>query len=478
MPTQRLTAVLAAAAALVAAGWTGCRRAATPGGTVSLSLWTLALAGPFDGYMKERVAAFEALHPGVSVRWVDVPFGAMDRKLIAAAGSGLAPDVVNLSDMTAARFAALGALADLGPHLSPATLQAYLPEPMRLGRMGGRIVGLPWYLTTQAVLANTQLLARGGLSAAALPRDWAALRALAVDFKARTGAYLFTIPLGQESDLPMMLLSEGLLAFETGPGGIGLRGALDKPQVVEYIRAWVDLYRAGALPREAATAGVAHLAENYQNGRVALINSGPNFLKRIRDAAPSVFAATESGPPVTGALGRGHIAVMMVGATTQSRHPALAAQLAAFITSPESQEKFCALAVILPSTAASLDHPMFSGPDTAQLASTDAALAGDARVQQARATTAAVLRDAVAFTPAMAIWPDLRRVFEEGIKRALLDGADVRATLAAIDREWDAMLAAAGSTPDTGGPSIDAIPRAEPRDAGPAAATAGGGLSP
>jgi putative chitobiose transport system substrate-binding protein len=62
----------------------------------------------------------------------------------------------------------------------------------------------------------------------------------------------------------------------------------------------------------------------------------------------------------------------------------------------------------------------------------------------------------VAFVPSIGAWPDLRRAFDEGIKSALLDGRDVRETLAAIEREWDRILDA--EIPAT----LDTVPRPEP----------------
>lgn len=446
---------LAALAGVATAG--SCTREEGADKTIELEFWTLALR-PFEPYLREQVAAFEAAHPGVRVRWVDVPFGAADRKLIAAAAAGRAPDVINMSDMTFARFAAQRAFADMGPLLGATDKRAadqYVAGALRLGEMNGQLLALPWYLTTQAVLANTTLLKAGGLDPERLPTDWATLRAMAPAFRKKTGAFLATAPLGHESDLPMMLLSDGLVAFEPRGDGSGrLRAKLNQPAIVKVIGEWVELYRAGAVPSEAATAGVSHLTELYQNGRVAIINSGPNFLKRIKDVAPGIFEATAVRPPITGTLGRAHIAVMVVAVTKQSKHQQLAAELAWFMTNAESQEKLCELAVILPSTRASLGSELFAPPP---LPASGLGYVGDAKVSFARSETARALRDATAFTPALAEWPDMRRVFEEQIKRVLLDGADVEKSLVLIEGEWNRILDASA-----GGGTLDAIPTPGP----------------
>lgn len=433
-------------------------------GVKRLEFWTLALS-PFEGYIRERIGAFEAANPGVKVIWNDVPFEAMDRKLLAAASAGRAPDVVNFSDKTYARFISMGALADLRPLMSVQAREIYLPGPLRLGEIDGKLLALPWYLTTQAVMANTQLLERGGVTFETLPRRWNELRAAARAYRARvgpSGPALFSVPLGTESDLPMMLMAEGHPPLVPGPDG-RLRADLASDVIVSIVEDWVALFREGCLPRESATVGSAHMPDLYQNQRLAVINSGPNFLNRIRDVAPAVYDATRVGPPITGALGRGHVAVMVLGVTVQSRHPELAAKLALHMTSPESQELFCATVPILPSTSESLRKPQFTDFASAMeqartVSASEAARTGRTarvvaeRTVEAGLIAAAALRDAAAFTPALSAWPDMRRVFEDRIKRCLLQGADVRETLAEIEREWNVLLNVSEYAP------IDAVP--------------------
>jgi putative chitobiose transport system substrate-binding protein len=416
---------------------------------VRLEFWTLALRPAFTEYVEGVVAAFEAENPGVEVVWVDVPFDALDRKLIAAAAAGRAPDVVNFSDMTFARFVALGGLVDLRP-LAPGDAESkYLEGALAIGRMRGGLMAFPWYLSTQVLTANEALLAEGGLSVETLGRDWATLAGQARAFRERTGLFLFSQPLGVESQLLMMLLADGRPPFREGPRGEVLAD-VSREDVAEFVEFWVGLYREGVLPREAATRGFDHLVDMYQSGRIAVVNVGPTKLGSIRDAAPSVYATTAVLPPVTGRLGRAHIATMVLGVTTQSEHPALAAELAWFVTSEANQEAFCRLATILPSTPGALEADIFEPPSEAVIDSPEGAVA------LARSRTAEGLRNAVAFTPALDTWPDLRRAFEDGIKRALLDGADVRSTLGQIEREWERILAAAAPAP------FDAIPTPGP----------------
>jgi putative chitobiose transport system substrate-binding protein len=431
-----------------------------PGARVRLELWTLALRPHFDAYMAERLGAFERAHAGVAVDWVDLPFDALDRKLIAAAAAGRAPDVVNLSDLQFGRFVGLGALADLRPHLPPGTEDLYLPGAVRLGRIDGRLMALPWYLTTQVSMINTDLLAAGGLAPEDLAHRWEDLRGQAVEYHRRTGKYkyLFSQPMGSESQIPVMMLASGISPFRDGGDG-RLRADLTRPEVVAYVRGWVDFYRSGAMPRAAATRNHAHLTEMYKNAGLAMIDTGPNFLSRVKNDSAEVFRKTTVRAGVTGRLDRQHLAVMTLCVTSSSPHKPEAAALAAFLTGTESQLGLCAKAPVLPSTVEGARSPVVRGDPPPPGA--------DPAEVRARALAADSLDTAVAFTPALIAWPDLRRAFEDGIKAALLDGRPVETVLAEVNARWDRMLEAAGPAP------VDAVPAVGPAPASPPTADRG-----
>lgn len=402
--------------------------------SVRLEFWTISLRPTFTAYIEERLDAFEREHPGVRVVWVDVPFMAIERKFIASAAAGRAPDVINLSDLMFARFAGAGAFADLEGLLPPEILGAYHEGALGLGRLAGGFYAVPWYLTTQATMSNRALLGRGGLRPEDLGPTWADLMARAGAFHRETGVFLFTQPLGQDSQLPMMLIADGRAPFRPGPEGV-LEADLLRADVVEYLAAWVGLYKSGALPRECATRGFEHLIDVYQDERVAALVTGVNFLGRVRDVARPVYDRTAVTPAITGRLGLAHIAVMPVGVSARSRHPELAAALAAHMTSPESQALFCLEATILPSTPSALQDPYFDGP-TAEEREQGRAIEGEAR-----RLVSAWMDRAVPFTPALECWPEMRRVFEAGFKRALLENVELTAVLERVQADWTRIIA-------------------------------------
>lgn len=459
---QRVLARLAFALALLAATFgvamtPSCARRADRG-VIELEFWTIALA-TFDTYIRGQLAAFEAAHPGVKVRWVDVPYTVLERKLISAAAAGRAPDVVNMSDVNYARFAALGAFVDLNPLVptDQSPEERYLPGALFLCKVYSAnaarkpLLALPWYVNPQASIINTELLEAGGLTLETLPSDWRGVLALASDFRKRTGKFLISQPLGEESQLPVMLLGEGLVPLrprDPADPSKGLEADLTRPEVRNYIALWVDTFRRGDLPRAAATQGHSHLLDLYQEQSIAVISTGPNFLKNVRDVSPKVYTRSTVREDVRGVLGRAHMPIMVLSVTSQSRHPKEAAALAWWMTGPRAQLEFCKLVAIMPSTAASASDPYFR-PTDAEMNGPDGVLA------RARKVVADSLPTAVGFTAALETWPDLRRSFEEAIKRVLVDSTDLDETLRHLNAEWNRILCEAPPA------TMEAVPQPE-----------------
>ncbi len=453
-PIRAIAVGLLAALGLAPLGPASC--AENPG-TTEIELWTLSLRPHFDDYIEGVIDGFESDHPGVEVVWVDVPFSAVERKFIAAAAAGRAPDVINLSDLMFARFAGAGAFMDLRGALPGDPSARYHAGALSIGDLDSGLFALPWYLTTQARIVNTAKLGELGLTPETVAETWPGLREQAAEAFERTGSMLFTQPLGQDSQLPVMMLADGVVPFKTTGGRV--RADLTSAMVRGWVGSWVDLYRSGAMPRQAATNGFEHLIEVYQDRRVAVLNTGANFLGRVRGASRAAYDTTEVSAPIVGSLGRAHIAVMPVCISASTEEPDLAAALAWELTSPENQLAFCRLAPILPSTPASLEDPFFDGPTPAETAE------GNEKIGHARAIVAEALGPAVAFTPRLECWPVLRRSFNEHIKRALLGDTDLGTVLGDIERDWNGILdaeeqkrALAGEPPV----SMDAIPTPPP----------------
>jgi putative chitobiose transport system substrate-binding protein len=109
---RRLAAGLVGAG--LALGLSACRGSAPPPPAErTIQFWTLDLAPKFNTYIQDVIAAWEARNPGYRVVWTDIPWGSVERKLLAAVFARTAPDVVNLNPLFAANLASKGGLLPL-----------------------------------------------------------------------------------------------------------------------------------------------------------------------------------------------------------------------------------------------------------------------------------------------------------------------------------------------------------------------------
>jgi putative chitobiose transport system substrate-binding protein len=70
-----------------------------------IEFWTMQLQPQFTDYFKNLISSFEAENPSIKVTWVDVPWSAMESKILTAVSAKTAPDVVNLNPDFASQLA-------------------------------------------------------------------------------------------------------------------------------------------------------------------------------------------------------------------------------------------------------------------------------------------------------------------------------------------------------------------------------------
>ena len=146
----------------LATGLAACGRPASR--QQSLELWTLQLAPKFNDYFNEVLGDWRQRYPAAGVRWTDLPWGSVERKLLAAVYARTAPDVVNLNPPFAANLASKGGLMDLTPLLPPTAASRYLPSVWEACRdADAGQIAIPWYLTVRLSLVNRRLMERAGI---------------------------------------------------------------------------------------------------------------------------------------------------------------------------------------------------------------------------------------------------------------------------------------------------------------------------
>lgn len=391
-----------------------------------LVFWTLQLSPVFDDYIKSVIAGYEELHPDSKVIWEDVPYDAVVQKLLAAGAAGTAPDVVNLSADFLSKFAGYSLLRGFdsaGPGISFDSL--YQPYALEDCTFDGVLYALPWYLNTYTVIYNKRLCQAAGFSSGDMPRTYSQIVHFIREYKQRTGKYAVFWNIGKDSYLPMMLGSEGIELVDSA----FVRPMLLQKKLIRMVEEWVTLYREGYLPTESAISSGASLIEPYQSGNVALVMTGPVFLKRVKDNSPRIYSETGISPPLVGETGRHDLATMAIAVLNTSQHAKDAQSFALYLTNSENQVRFCKLATIFPSTKASLRDSFFTV--------TGGDLETRARVQGAELLPSARRLSRYLRHPR---FDELRESFEEAIQSACLEGTPVQEALSSAQNKWENIL--------------------------------------
>ena len=413
--------LLAAAAGSLAA----CGRPRTPG--QELDLWTLQLAPKFNAYFEDLLADWDRSHPRAPVRWTDLPWGSVERKLLAAVFARTAPDLVNLNPPFAANLASKGGLSDLSPLLSEDVEQRYLPSVWQACRddEAGQIA-IPWYLTVRLSLVNRSLLDQAGI--ATPPRYWSEIPDFARRLRDRTGRYGLFVTVVPDDSAEMLetLVQMGVQLLDDRR-----RAAFDSPAGRRAFRFWTDLYRAGLLPREVVSQGQRRAIELFQSGDLALAATGAEFLRSIQTNAPGVAAVTEPHPPLTGPDGTANVALMTLAVPSQSQRREEAVDFAAYLTNAANQTRFATEARVLPSSRQALVTIRNA------LEQEQPTTAAEAQIRAARLLSAQTLETARVLVPALPGIKRLQKILYTQLQKAMLDQISSDQAVVSAAEEWN-----------------------------------------
>ncbi|WP_414527938.1 ABC transporter substrate-binding protein [Nodularia chucula] len=393
-------------------------------GEATIEFWTMQLQPQFTDYFQSLIANFEADNPSINVNWVDIPWSAMESKILTAVSANTPPDVVNLNPVFASQLAGRNAWLDLDAKISDVERSSYLPNIWKASTLNDQSFGIPWYLTTRLTIYNIDLLKQAGITEP--PATYAELADMARIIKDKTGKYAFFVTFAPQDS------GEVLESFvQMGVTLVNTEGkaAFNSPEGKAAFEYWVNLYRQGLLPRESLTQGHRHAIDLYQSGQTAFLASGPEFLRTIANNAPEIAANSAIAPQITGDTGKKNVAVMNVVVPRTSKHPDAAVKFALFLTNDENQLTFAKTANVLPSTKQALADSYFKDvPDNAST------------VEKARVISANQLQQAEVLTPTLRDSKRLQKAIYENLQAAMLGQKTVNKALEDAAAEWDSRV--------------------------------------
>ncbi len=397
-----------------------------------VEFWTMQLQPKFTQYFANLNSDFEQ-NRELPIRWVDVPWSAMESKVLTAISANTAPDVVNLNPNFASVLATRNAWLDIDEVISPQQKAAYLPQIWQANSIEiceaeaceTTTFGVPWYLTTRVTIYNQQLLQQAGIKEP--PTTYQELATTARQIKEKTGQYAFFVTFvpGDSGEVLESLVQMGVtLLDESG------KAAFNTPEGIAAFNYWVDLYREKLLPPEVLTQGHRYAIELYQGGEIALLSSGAEFLEAIATNAPTIAEVSATAPQITGKTGKKNVAVMNLAIPRNTDQPEEALNYALYVTNTENQLAFAKAANVLPSTKEAVDKYI------QELATQETITP----IEEARKVSAMQLKDAEVLIPAMDNLQLLQKVIYENLQAAMLEEKTVEQAIEDAANEWDSQI--------------------------------------
>ncbi len=95
------------------AGNVGTITKQTASGAATIEFWTMQLQPQFTDYFQSLITTFESQNSGIKINWVDIPWAAMENKILTAVSAKTPPDVVNLNPGFASQLAGLMLLTSI-----------------------------------------------------------------------------------------------------------------------------------------------------------------------------------------------------------------------------------------------------------------------------------------------------------------------------------------------------------------------------
>src|ERR671932_553518 len=399
-----------------------CTPRTAPTTKPEIEFWTMQLKPEFTDYFNKLIATFEAENKGVKVRWVDIPWAAMEDKILTAVSAKTAPDVVNLNPGFATQLAARNAWLDLDTKVPEGVRKQYLPKIWQDSTLNNKSFGIPWYLTTRVTIYNKDLLQKAGVSKP--PVTYAELAKVAKQIKEKTGKYAFFITVVPEDS------GEVLESFvQMGVELVDAQGkaAFNTPKGKAAFQYWVDFYKQGLMPKEALTQGHRRAIELYQAGETALLSSGAEFMDTIAKNAPSIAKVSAAAPQITGETAKKNVAEMDLVISRDTEKPDAALKFALFVTNTANQLAFAKAANVLPSTLDALQQYRRS-------------LSGDGKtspVEQARDISASQMQEAEVLIPTLKNLNKLQKVIYENLQAAMLGEKKIKQAVAHAAKPCD-----------------------------------------
>lgn len=387
----------------------------------TIEFWTVDLSPTFNDYINGMIAEFEAKNPGVRIDWQDVPFSAMQQRLLTAYAGRMAPDVVNLNQEMVSVVGDRGALVDLKQYISEDELAQYSPGLIEAyTNRQGQLLALPWYSSGSVSFYNEEILNRAGVSD--IPTNYDELYETIKTVYEKTGIQGY-FPILTARRFIWALQKEGIAVLDE----TGTKAVFNTPEAAALLERARELVQMGAIPRETVGNEIhRELVDLYASEQIWNMQ-GATMLPLVKENNPRTYEKTVVSHGMMGKTGHPDISSgWALAVTTQSSAPQVAADWVVFVTNTENLLRFTELASIMPTRpeAAELMEPKFDDP----------------LLQKATELQVEQMRIGRVYDIIIPRTGELFEILEEQIVLVCLEGKNAQQALDEVVAEWNRIL--------------------------------------
>ncbi|WP_028451278.1 ABC transporter substrate-binding protein [Chitinilyticum aquatile] len=392
-----------------------------------LEYWTMNMAPAFKDYFTALTADFNKQNPGLEAVWVDMNWDQIQPKLIAALAAGTPPALVNFNVPWTHEFARQGNILPVDAYMG-ADKAKFEANAIKDVTVNGKTYAFPWYNSVSVIAYNKELFAKAGVNGQ--PKSFDELLSQARAVKQKTGVPAFAPKLAPGSGGGMLgwFYYAGLPVIKDG------KAVFNSPQHVAMLQQFADMYKQGVIPRDVFKLEFEQEIAAYNAGKLAMMTTAPQALKRTQSDAKAVYAKTDVAPfPVA----NGQMAwggwLMTYVIPKGVKNPEAAGKLGMFLANDANQLAFSkATSTTFPSTKLAAKDAFFMAGANSQ-----------DPVEKARAVAAGSMAGAKTITLEPGTLPDettMMRKFNDEMQQAITGRKSAKAALDAAVTDWNKRL--------------------------------------
>jgi multiple sugar transport system substrate-binding protein len=316
-------------------------------GPVTLTMWAMGDEG--DKLASSDVMqAFKRANPNITVTITAIPWTVAHDKIVTAVAGRQTPDLSMMGTTWMGEFGKIGVLDQAPAAVSKGD---FYPGAWDAVVVGGKTVGVPWYVDTRVLFYRTDLAQRAGITQA--PQTWSDLMKLAQAYRSSGSQYGISLQSNDDQEWLPFLYSAGGDIMQNG------RFTLDSQASVKSLTEYVRYFQQG-LTAKSEPQGF-DVTQTFATGATPMFISGPWQISTLTKNDPQIqgrwaVARVPSDTSSTSFAGGGDLAVFR-----SSQHRDAAWKLVQFMAQKEQEVSWFKTINDLPAVRASWQDSSLSG---------------------------------------------------------------------------------------------------------------------